>query len=165
MLGTFHILYFSAGSAAGKKFCVSGRPKSAEPGSPLLRRALSPDRIHPRVGSEGGPGSKKAPQAISPLCSPSCKVVVTTTPKLTISTQNTSGSSSGVAGPDVMVSPLPSRALHTSPLAADSHIIDQAVSASTDHQPAQQVWPMSPFFFSSTFYVKNHLFHRDINDT
>ena len=164
MLGTFHILYFSAGSAAGKKFCVSGRPKSAEPGSPLLRRALSPDRIHPRVGSEGGPGSKKAPQAISPLCSPSCKVVVTTTPKLTISTQNTSGSSQ-VAGPDVMVSPLPSRALHTSPLAADSHIIEQAVSASTDHQPSQQVWPMSPFFFSSTFYVKNHLFHRDINDT
>ena len=128
MLGTFHILYFSAGSAAGKKFCVSGRPKSAEPGSPLLRRALSPDRIHPRVGSEGGPGSKKAPQAISPLCSPSCKVVVTTTPKLTISTQNTE-----------VVSPLPSRALHTSP----------ASGASVAPEDQQLPGPVSDYFYHS----------------
>lgn len=38
------------------------RPKSAEPGSPLLRRALSPDRLHPRSAEN------KCTQ-ISPLCS------------------------------------------------------------------------------------------------
>lgn len=35
------------------------RPKSAEPGSPLLRRALSPDRLHPR--------SAETKTSISPL--------------------------------------------------------------------------------------------------
>ncbi|TRY75715.1 hypothetical protein TCAL_08679 [Tigriopus californicus] len=76
------------------------RPKSAEPGSPLLRRALSPDRIHPR--SDG----KKS---ISPLCNPQCMVVVSTSPKLTISTQSLTSTRTGE------LSPLPSRALHTSP--------------------------------------------------
>ncbi|XP_060537410.1 microtubule-associated serine/threonine-protein kinase 3 isoform X2 [Cylas formicarius] len=37
------------------------RPKGAEPGSPLLRRALSPDRLHPR--------SAENKCSISPLCS------------------------------------------------------------------------------------------------
>ena len=32
------------GAGRGKP---GGRPKSCEPGSPLLRRALSPDRLHP----------------------------------------------------------------------------------------------------------------------
>lgn len=36
------------------------RPKSAEPGSPLLRRALSPDRLHPRTAENKC--------TISPLC-------------------------------------------------------------------------------------------------
>ncbi|XP_044257666.1 microtubule-associated serine/threonine-protein kinase 3 isoform X4 [Tribolium madens] len=36
------------------------RPKGAEPGSPLLRRALSPDRLHPR--------SAESKCSISPLC-------------------------------------------------------------------------------------------------
>lgn len=35
------------------------RPKSAEPSSPLLRRALSPDRLHPRSAEN---------KSISPLC-------------------------------------------------------------------------------------------------
>ncbi|KAJ8917957.1 hypothetical protein NQ315_002652 [Exocentrus adspersus] len=55
----------SAGSAP---IAVSGqskkgfvRPKAAEPGSPLLRRALSPDRLHPR--------SAENKCSISPLCS------------------------------------------------------------------------------------------------
>ncbi|XP_018565731.1 microtubule-associated serine/threonine-protein kinase 3 isoform X3 [Anoplophora glabripennis] len=55
----------SAGSAP---IAVSGqskkgfvRPKGAEPGSPLLRRALSPDRLHPR--------SAENKCSISPLCS------------------------------------------------------------------------------------------------
>ncbi|XP_059490819.1 microtubule-associated serine/threonine-protein kinase 3 isoform X3 [Neocloeon triangulifer] len=43
-----------------KKF--SSRPKSAEPGSPLLRRALSPDRLHPRSAENKNKGG------ISPLC-------------------------------------------------------------------------------------------------
>lgn len=46
-------------STTSKKGFV--RPKSAEPGSPLLRRALSPDRLHPRSAEN------KCPQ-ISPLC-------------------------------------------------------------------------------------------------
>lgn len=44
------------------------RPKSAEPSSPLLRRALSPDRLHPR--------SAENKCSISPLC-----CTGTTTPK------------------------------------------------------------------------------------
>ncbi|XP_031336956.1 uncharacterized protein LOC116166229 [Photinus pyralis] len=47
------------------------RPKAAEPGSPLLRRALSPDRLHPRSAE-----SKCA--LISPLCSSSKSPVVKT---------------------------------------------------------------------------------------
>merc|ERR1712106_177757 len=76
------------------------RPKSAEPssaGSPLLRRALSPDRLHPR-SAEG----KKA-TTISPLCSPPCKVSLPMG-KHSHSTITTT------------TSPLPSRALHSSPL-------------------------------------------------
>lgn len=38
------------------------RPKSTEPGSPLLRRALSPDRLHPR-------SAESKCSHISPLCS------------------------------------------------------------------------------------------------
>jgi len=78
------------------------RPKSAEPssaGSPLLRRALSPDRLHPR-SAEG----KKA-TTISPLCSPPCKVSLPMG-KHSHSTTTTT-------------SPLPSRALHSSPLSHD----------------------------------------------
>ena len=91
------------------------RPKSAEPGSPLLRRALSPDRLHPpRCSTVDG----KKSTTISPLCSPSCKVVVSTTPKLTISTQLSPQNIVPLVGhKSGEVSPLPSRALHTSPLA------------------------------------------------
>lgn len=49
-----------------------GRPKSAEPGSPLLRRALSPDRLHPR--------SAENKTSISPLANNVVKV----TPRVTI---------------------------------------------------------------------------------
>ena len=91
------------------------RPKSAEPGSPLLRRALSPDRLHPPRGSNVD-GKKNT--TISPLCSPSCKVVVSTTPKLTISTQLSPQNVPLVGHKPGEVSPLPSRALHTSPLAS-----------------------------------------------
>lgn len=44
------------------------RPKNAEPGSPLLRRALSPDRLHPR--------SAESKCSISPLCSSGTPPVV-----------------------------------------------------------------------------------------
>ncbi|XP_065165228.1 microtubule-associated serine/threonine-protein kinase 3 isoform X2 [Atheta coriaria] len=47
-----------AGCGQPKKFV---RAKAAEPGSPLLRRALSPDRLHPR--------SAESKCSISPLCS------------------------------------------------------------------------------------------------
>merc|ERR1719232_1570807 len=109
-LGTHHIpgasnttQTYSPGSsltpnAAKKSF---NRPKSAEPGSPLLRRALSPDRLHPRSAEAG----KKS---ISPLCNP--PLIVSTTPKMTQTTSR----------PPTEVSPLPSRALHTSPSSAGS---------------------------------------------
>lgn len=51
-------------NAAIKKNSFS-RPKSAEPGSPLLRRALSPDRLHPRAAENKC--------VISPLC---CKAQI-----------------------------------------------------------------------------------------
>lgn len=74
------------------------RPKSTEPstaGSPLLRRALSPDRLHPR-SAEG-----KKPTTISPLCS---KAIGGTKHSYSSSSTNTS--------------PLPSRALHSSPISS-----------------------------------------------
>jgi microtubule-associated serine/threonine kinase len=52
------------GSSSGKKASFS-RPKSAEPGSPLLRRALSPDRLHPRSAESK---AKATATSISPLC-------------------------------------------------------------------------------------------------
>lgn len=47
----------STGAVAKKSFA---RPKSAEPSSPLLRRALSPDRLHPRTAENK--------IVVSPLC-------------------------------------------------------------------------------------------------
>jgi len=92
---------FSSLTPTKKSF---SRPKSAEPssaGSPLLRRALSPDRLHPRSAE----GKKVA--AISPLCSPPCKSVE-------------HGGHAGHRGTKhSSTSPLPSRALHSSPHAGD----------------------------------------------
>ncbi|XP_050725655.1 microtubule-associated serine/threonine-protein kinase 3-like isoform X6 [Eriocheir sinensis] len=67
---------------ASKK-CL-GRPKSAEPGSPLLRRALSPDRLHPR-SAEG-----KGAATISPLATPSPPKLTSNPPRLTITSQSPS---------------------------------------------------------------------------
>lgn len=65
-------------SPAAKR--AMSRPKSAEPGSPLLRRALSPDRLHPR--------SAEKSLAISPLCGSNSsavpKVTVISPPRVTI---------------------------------------------------------------------------------
>lgn len=47
------------------------RPKTAEPGSPLLRRALSPDRLHPR-------SAESKCSLISPLCTSGNAAVVKT---------------------------------------------------------------------------------------
>lgn len=58
----------SACSQAKKGFV---RPKSTEPGSPLLRRALSPDRLHPR-------SAESKCSHISPLCSSGNNQVVKT---------------------------------------------------------------------------------------
>ncbi|XP_022915155.2 microtubule-associated serine/threonine-protein kinase 3 isoform X1 [Onthophagus taurus] len=57
----------SAGTAPVNTTCGQSkksfvRPKSTEPGSPLLRRALSPDRLHPR-------SAESKCSHISPLCS------------------------------------------------------------------------------------------------
>ena len=97
---------FSPGSASvssltpNKKSSFS-RPKSTDPGSPLLRRALSPDRLHPR-SAETVKTSHKKTTSISPLCSPPCKSATTT-------------------------SPLPSRATHSSPISSQ----DTGAGAST----------------------------------
>lgn len=50
----------AAKQRAGLSHQSGHRPKSAEPGSPLLRRALSPDRLHPRSAEKN--------LGISPLC-------------------------------------------------------------------------------------------------
>lgn len=70
------------GSSGKKNF---NRPKSAEPGSPLLRRALSPDRLHPR-SAEGK--TKAASSTISPLCNTDLKVNMTIAPRVTITSQH-----------------------------------------------------------------------------
>lgn len=97
-------------NSAKKSF---NRPKSAEPGSPLLRRALSPDRLHPRSADHSG---KKS---ISPLCTP--PLIVSTTPKMTQTTTR----------PPTEVSPLPSRALHTSPSSTSTSIMTSEAIDST----------------------------------
>lgn len=61
------------------------RPKSAEPGSPLLRRALSPDRLHPRSAENK---SKTCPATISPLCDPALKVTISSLPRVTITSKS-----------------------------------------------------------------------------
>lgn len=71
---------YSPGSSSAPKKGF-GRAKSAEPGSPLLRRALSPDRLHPRTAEKPGPAS------ISPLCDPALKVTIST-PRLTITSKS-----------------------------------------------------------------------------
>ncbi len=113
---------------SAKKSSLGGRPKSAEPGSPLLRRALSPDRLHPRSAD-----GKKGTTTISPLCNPQqCMVVVSTSPKMTSLTSRASPASassaaaSGPGGAGAELSPLPSRALHTSP----SSLATESVSVS-----------------------------------
>lgn len=70
-------------SPAAKQRALS-RPKSAEPGSPLLRRALSPDRLHPRSAEKN--------LGISPLCS-SCSstTVVTSSGYSTSANSNSNG--------------------------------------------------------------------------
>ncbi|XP_068082324.1 microtubule-associated serine/threonine-protein kinase 3 isoform X2 [Anabrus simplex] len=70
------------GSGSKKGF---GRPKSAEPGSPLLRRALSPDRLHPRSAESK---VKPTSTSISPLCNPALKVTVSAAPRVTITSQS-----------------------------------------------------------------------------
>merc|ERR1719229_1725588 len=83
---------------SAKKAFNAHRPKSAEPGSPLLRRALSPDRLHPR-------SDVKVKGTISPLCNPP--------PKLTVATGSQQQAITSRSGE--VLSPLPSRATHTSP--------------------------------------------------
>nr|XP_024217169.1 microtubule-associated serine/threonine-protein kinase 2 [Halyomorpha halys] len=73
----------NTGSNATKK--SFNRPKSAEPGSPLLRRALSPDRLHPRSAENK---SKSCSTTISPLCDPALKVTISSLPRVTITSKS-----------------------------------------------------------------------------
>ncbi|KAI5695263.1 hypothetical protein M8J76_010988 [Diaphorina citri] len=57
-----------------------GRHKNAEPRSPLLRRALSPDRLHPRTAEANR-------TSISPLCDPALKVTIQA-PRVTITSKS-----------------------------------------------------------------------------
>jgi microtubule-associated serine/threonine kinase len=73
-----------SGSSGKKSF---SRPKSSEPGSPLLRRALSPDRLHPRSAESK---TKSCPTTISPLCDPALKVTISSAPRVTITSKSPS---------------------------------------------------------------------------
>lgn len=67
---TSHSCVSGAFSAiGGTKKTSFGRPKSADTNSPLLRRALSPDRLHPRSATEN---------KMSPLCCSSTASIPTT---------------------------------------------------------------------------------------
>lgn len=66
-------------TAAGTKKTSFARPKSAEPSSPLLRRALSPDRLHPRSAGES---------KLSPLCCSSSAAIPTTTAMINVHAAN-----------------------------------------------------------------------------
>lgn len=57
-----------------------GRPKNSEPRSPLFRRALSPDRLHPRSGDTKS-------NFISPLCDPELKVTLHA-PRITVTSKS-----------------------------------------------------------------------------
>lgn len=63
-------------SAPNSQKKTYGRPKSAEPSSPLLRRALSPDRLHPR--------SAENKTSISPLANSVVKIA----PRVVIAQSN-----------------------------------------------------------------------------
>ena len=78
-------------SPAAKQRALS-RPKSAEPGSPLLRRALSPDRLHPRSAEKN--------LGISPLCNPACS---STTTAASSGSSSSSNSNNGGGLPKVTV--------------------------------------------------------------
>ncbi|KAL1129725.1 hypothetical protein AAG570_012669 [Ranatra chinensis] len=71
------------GASSGKK--SFSRPKSTEPGSPLLRRAFSPDRLHPRSAESK---AKPCPTTISPLCDPALKVTISSAPRVTITSKS-----------------------------------------------------------------------------
>lgn len=74
-----------ASSCCGKKATSSGSfgrsCKTSEPGSPLLRRALSPDRLHPRT-------AETKSNSISPLCDPALKVTTHHAPRVTVTTKS-----------------------------------------------------------------------------
>lgn len=57
-----------------------GRHRNSEPRSPLLRRALSPDRLHPRT-------AEASRTSISPLCDPALKVTIQA-PRVTITSKS-----------------------------------------------------------------------------
>uniref|UniRef100_A0A146KVD4 non-specific serine/threonine protein kinase n=3 Tax=Lygus hesperus TaxID=30085 RepID=A0A146KVD4_LYGHE len=77
--------YSPGGSSATGTKKGFNRPKSAEPGSPLLRRALSPDRLHPRSAEAK---VKACPTTISPLCDPALKVTISSLPRVTITSKS-----------------------------------------------------------------------------
>merc|ERR1719229_585916 len=106
----------SSGLTPNKK--SFSRPKSTDPGpgSPLLRRALSPDRLHPRSAEVcGGSGvsssvsGRSKAASISPLCSPPIK-------------------------PGPSTSPLPSRATHSSPGTAQLQEAGQQLQLGSSHR-------------------------------
>ena len=75
---------------------MGSRPKSAEPGSPLLRRALSPDRLHPRSAEKnlaisplasGGPAAVPTATTSSNGATGLPKVTVISPPRVTILSQ------------------------------------------------------------------------------
>ncbi|XP_039297809.1 microtubule-associated serine/threonine-protein kinase 3 [Nilaparvata lugens] len=111
---------YSPGSCS-KKNCGFGRAKSAEPGSPLLRRALSPDRLHPRTAETNIKAT-----SISPLCNPALKVTVSAAPRVTITSKS-----------PAVLKPLPeTKSPSTTSFSASSS--PSTTSASATNTPVQQ---------------------------
>ncbi|XP_021953859.1 microtubule-associated serine/threonine-protein kinase 3 isoform X3 [Folsomia candida] len=102
----------SPASVSAKK--PFNRPKNTEPGSPLLRRALSPDRVHHPRTTEA--------KAISPLCNPcNPKVTISSPPKVTITSQ-----------------------VHTSPICKSFPASNNTIVTTSPVPPKQQPVPEPP---------------------
>lgn len=119
--------------SAGSSF---GRPcKTSEPGSPLLRRALSPDRLHPRT-------AETKANSISPLCDPALKVTMHHAPRVTVTTKSppmcARASSAGADSP--LVKTVTTLTYVQSPAAAAAHSAEKPVTTGDD---GQQVHPVA----------------------
>lgn len=127
-----------SGGAVVKKTAGSsfGRPcKTSEPGSPLLRRALSPDRLHPRT-------AETKSNSISPLCDPALKVTTHHAPRVTVTTKSPPMCARGL-GATAANSPLAKSCTVTTTTTTTTKILHNDLAASTPAEKPVVAVPMA----------------------